>query len=79
MCRAAYVTDPGGDGTLSLMVANPTGLFFSQDIQFGSGAGSPGDPECLSRVNHGNPFRYCECGWTEPHYQGGTWHHAAHA
>jgi hypothetical protein len=38
------------------------------------GDGEHGDPHCPDRPYHGNPFRYCACGWTEPAYKGGTWH-----
>lgn len=91
-CRAAIVTEltevevneqnPAGDGVfrqaVSLCVLNPTGQSFERGVLFDAGAGAPGDPECLSRVNHGNPFRYCECGWIEPHLAGATWHFAEH-
>jgi hypothetical protein len=23
---------------------------------------------------HGDPHRYCSCGWIEAAYKGGTWH-----
>jgi hypothetical protein len=87
-CRAAIVTEvtsievneqnPSGDGiyreTVGLCVLNPTGQFFQRGVLFDSGSGTPGNPECLSRANHGNPFRYCACGWTEPAFKGGSWH-----
>ena len=87
-CRAAIVTEvtsievneknPAGDGiyreTVGLCVLNPTGQFFNRGVLFDSGEGEPGDPECLSRANHGNPFRYCACGWTEPAFKAGSWH-----
>jgi len=75
-CRAAMVTEVSGDALVAgLMVANPTGQFFNQGVEFHDGAGEPGNPECLSRAGHGNPFRYCACGWTEASFKGGTWHH----
>lgn len=74
-CRAAIVTEVSGDGlVVGLMVANPVGQFFNRGTEFHDGSGEPGDPQCLSRANHGNPFRYCACGWTEPAYAGGSWH-----
>lgn len=82
MCRAAIVTEApeGVDGpqVLGLCVLNPTGMFFDRSVPRHDGGAVPGDPECLSRANHGNPFRYCACGWTEPHFQGGTWHRGEH-
>jgi hypothetical protein len=84
VCRAAIVTggphlvsgtfDTGGGEALSLCVLNPEGMFFNQHVLFDAAVATPGDPECLSRVNHGNPFRYCECGWIEAAFKGGTWH-----
>lgn len=89
LCRAAIVTEVpkelygaetvsnGADGLwrIGLCVLNPTGQFFNQGVAFDAGAETPGDPECLSRVNHGNPFRYCGCGWIEAAFKGGTWHY----
>ena len=86
-CRAAIVTEVSGEhsssnGTLmpkaSLCVLNPTGQFFKEHLSFGNGAGQPGKPDCAQAAGHGNPFRYCACGWTEPSYRGGTWHWAGH-
>lgn len=91
VCRAAIVTGVGDligthatiphdsdEQALSLCVLNPEGFFFNRGVIYHDGAGDPGNPECLSRVNHGNPFRYCACGWTEPQFKGGTWHFAEH-
>lgn len=33
-CRAAVVTEVHGDGTLSLFVMNPTGVFLNQNVQY---------------------------------------------
>lgn len=78
-CRAAVVTETAPDSELvGLCVTNPTGLFFHSISDGGSsyhdGSGAPGDPDCDNRVVHGNPFRYCACGWTEDAYLGGSWH-----
>ncbi len=87
-CRAAIVTEvteaevdemnPGVGGiyrdTVGLFVLDPSGQSFNRCVLFDDGAGNPGNPECLSRTNHGNPFRHCACGWTEAALKAGTWH-----
>jgi hypothetical protein len=80
-CRAAIVTevDPGSDdGHVGLAVLNPAGLFFRTIAEGGciydDGAEKPGAPDCPSPAIHGNPFRYCACGWAEARHAGGTWH-----
>ena len=77
-CRAAKVTEIGVDGTLGLVVLNPTGLFFHPISAGGSryDDGNPvaGTPGCPDESAHGEPLRYCGCGWIEPSYLGGTWH-----
>jgi hypothetical protein len=81
-CRAAVITAvypetqaAVGDTTaVSLCVMNPTGLFFNEVVRYHDGAGQPGDPACPNLAQHGNPFRYCTCGWTEASLAGGTWH-----
>lgn len=72
-CRAAVVTEVTGE-TVGLCVMNPTGLFFNQGVQFHDVAEVPGSPDCPNRQYHGNPFRYCACGWAEAAPVGGTWH-----
>lgn len=79
-CRTATITEVSPDvpTVVGLMVANPTGLFF-HPIEMGgvdhdAGAGTPGREDCPTESDHGNPLRYCGCGWTEPHLVGGTWH-----
>ncbi len=87
-CRAAIVTEvgqveineknPAGDGesreTVGLCVLNPTGLFLNQGVLYDEGNETPGSPDCPGRQQHGAPFRYCSCGWTEAALRGGTWH-----
>jgi hypothetical protein len=72
-CRAAVITEVTGD-TVGLRVLNPTGQFFNQGCQYHDGAETPGTPDCPNAAAHGNPFRYCACGWAEAAYKGGTWH-----
>lgn len=73
-CRAAIVTAVNDDDTVGLCVLNPTGAFFNTEVAYDSGAGTAGSPDCLDPESHGNPFRYCACGWSEGAYRGGTWH-----
>lgn len=78
-CRHAVITEVEPDPTrVGLCVINPTGLFFHSLADGGSeyhdGSGNPGSPNCPSRSAHGDPFRYCSCGWTEDGYRGGSWH-----
>lgn len=83
-CRAAIITavdtyqdsQPGQHhiGHVDLCVLNPTGMFFTQGVHHHDGAEQPGAPGCPDRPAHGNPFRYCGCGWSEAAYKGGTWH-----
>jgi hypothetical protein len=81
-CRAAFVTevsdtDPQCTG---LAVLNPTGLFFRSLADGGCSYADPGAETpssalyCSNAKNHGNPFRYCACGWIAAEPQGGTWH-----
>lgn len=74
-CRAAVVTETDPDTPLSvgLCVLNPTGAFFNQRVQYDSGGETPGDPTCPTDHQSG-PHRYCQCGWMEGAYLGGTWH-----
>ncbi|WP_326642919.1 hypothetical protein OG884_18715 [Streptosporangium sp. NBC_01755] len=83
VCRAAVVTEVPphsvgvgeADGwTVSLCVLNPEGMFFNRAVQQSDGAETPGSPECPNAWSHGNPFRYCACGWIEASHRGGTWH-----
>jgi hypothetical protein len=85
-CRAAIITevDPtesrilGGPGRVGLAVLNPTGIFLHSldagGCKYNEGGETPGDPSCPLKANHGNPHRYCQCGWIEAHLVGGTWH-----
>jgi hypothetical protein len=83
-CRAAIVAavdqyqPPGPDGKfighVSLAVLNPEGMFFNRSVLPHDGAEVPGDPDCPAAGAHGNPMRYCGCGWMESAYRGGTWH-----
>lgn len=77
-CRAAVVTDlanseePDGD-VVGLAVLNPTGMFFNRAAHH-DGAEKPGREDCPTASDHGDPLRYCGCGWAEASYRGGTWH-----
>lgn len=75
-CRAAIVTaTPDPDGSVvDLCVLNPEGLFFNRSVELDKGGETIGDLECPNRQQHGNPFRYCACGWAEATLIGGTWH-----
>lgn len=73
-CRAAVVTEVTDAHTVGLCVLNPTGLFLNQGVQYHAGGEQAGTPECPQAESHGNPFRYCACGWIEAAFQGGTWH-----
>lgn len=81
-CRAAVVTaaypeTPAGVGdtmAASLCVMNPTGLFLNEVVRYDEGAETPGAPDCPNAGAHGNPMRYCSCGWIEASRRGGTWH-----
>jgi len=71
-CRAAVVAGVH-DEDVDLVVLNPTGLFFNR-CAYNDGGETAGVPDCPSSESHGNPFRYCQCGWVEASYKGGTWH-----
>jgi hypothetical protein len=79
-CRAADVTevDPIDPHRIGLMAINPTGLFFHPladgGCTYDPGIEQPGSPDCPNPESHGNPFRYCACGWREATFGGGTWH-----
>lgn len=60
-------------GTVGLAVLNPSGTFFNE-ADYDDGAETPGTPGCPDAAAHGNPFRYCGCGWVEAAHKGGTWH-----
>ena len=66
--------DPDSAELVDLCVLNPTGLFFNQGVPQDEGAETPGDPNCPIKDQHGNPMRYCPCGWIEGKRRGGTWH-----
>lgn len=81
-CRAVIVagvpgpsdSDSRDEGMpIDLVVLNPTGVLFNR-CKHDDGAETPGDPNCPSRTAHGNPHRYCACGWIEASHRGGTWH-----
>lgn len=75
-CRAAIVTEVQDDpaNSVGLCVLNPTGQFFNRAVPFNGGGETPGSPDCPQPATHGNPFRYCACGWAEASLAGGTWH-----
>lgn len=73
-CRAAIITEADTSDTVGLSVLNPTGMFFDRTVTYHDGAETPGADNCLSTEQHGNPFRYCACGWIEAVHRGGTWH-----
>lgn len=85
VCRAAVVTEVelgvptslGGE-RVGLAVLNPTGMFFHSldagGCRYHDGTEQPGSPDCPTREQHGNPMRYCPCGWQEATLVGGTWH-----
>lgn len=80
VCRAAKVIEVDADDPtrVGLFVMNPTGVFFhslaSGGCEYADGAERPGEPDCPNAAAHGNPFRYCTCGWVEAQLRGGTWH-----
>lgn len=85
VCRAAIVTavdsyQPPQDtdevfvGHVDLCVLNPEGMFFNRGARQDNGGETQGDPDCPQKEIHGNPFRYCSCGWVEASLKVGTWH-----
>ena len=73
-CRAAVITETDTSDTVGLCVLNPTGQFFNRTVTYDDGGEIPGDPKCPNLEYHGNPFRYCSCGWVEATLKSGTWH-----
>lgn len=81
-CRAAVITavrdmEPvpeHGVPYVDLFVMNPTGIFLNQKCLYDDGSETPGAPDCANPGQHGDPFRYCACGWIEARHRGGTWH-----
>lgn len=84
-CRAAIITEVSADAipvgpeltgpdVVGLCVLNPTGQFFNRSVPYHDDAETPGAPDCPQAGTHGNPFRYCACGWGEASHKGGTWH-----
>jgi hypothetical protein len=61
------------DDACALVVQNPTGMFFNT-CSHDDGNEHLGSPDCSAPESHGNPFRYCACGWREATLRGGTWH-----
>ena len=86
-CRAAIVTSaaprkPGENDSglvedsydIGLCVLNPEGQFFNQLVPYDAGGETAGAQDCPNKQQHGDPFRYCSCGWMEAAYRGGSWH-----
>lgn len=77
-CQAAIVTeqtsDPDHPTQVGLAVLYPNGAAFHRFVPFHDGAASPSTEECPSPESHGNPFRYCACGWLEASFAAGSWH-----
>ena len=79
-CRAAVITEVSpeskGEGReiVGLAVLNPEGMFFKRGSEHDECAELLGASDCPNRQQHGNPFRYCSCGWMEASLKGGTWH-----
>lgn len=76
-CRAAIVTEtPHHDHpeVVNLCVLNPSGIFFHENSPYYEPSETTGDPNCGEKEYHGNPFRYCSCGWSEKAPRGGSWH-----
>lgn len=80
VCRAAIIAgvpegkfDDSYPLVVDLVVLNPEGLFFNK-CPHDEGGETPGDPDCPTPEAHGDPFRYCACGWIEASHRGGTWH-----
>lgn len=84
-CRAAIVTEVDlgvpvslGGERVGLAVLNPSGVFFRSladgGCRYHDGAEQPGRGGCPDAGMHGNPMRYCPCGWHEAALIGGTWH-----
>lgn len=60
---------------VALCVMNPTGVFLNGPVRYHDPQSpTPGDSGCINTGQHGEPFRYCACGWSEPSLRGGTWH-----
>lgn len=84
-CRAAIVTEIDtapvslGGQRIGLAVINPAGIFLRSlgegGARYHDGAETPGAADCGAKASHGNPFRYCACGWAEARLVGSTWHH----
>lgn len=74
-------TSLGGE-RVGLAVLNPTGVFLhaltAGGCKYDAGDETPGSPDCPNPESHGNPFRYCQCGWIQASYRGGTWHWPVH-
>ena len=79
-CRAAVITevDEEAPDLVGLAVLNPTGQFFHPLDAGGclrdDGGETAGTEDCPNAEQHGQPFRYCSCGWMEASLKGGTWH-----
>jgi hypothetical protein len=79
-CRAAVITEVDADDPtrVGLCVFNPTGQFFhalaAGGCSYDEGGETLGTADCPDQEQHGQPFRYCACGWAEAALKGGTWH-----
>lgn len=78
-CLAATVTELASQAKIGVAVLAPVGLSFVPLIHGGTeyadpAAETPGDSGCIVSQYHGNPFRFCQCGWVEAGLKRGTWH-----
>lgn len=89
-CRAAIVTEvpealtrepmdgcpngTNGEWIAGLAVLNPTGTEFHRTVPYNAGDAREGAADCSEAPFHGDPFRYCACGWVEASPVAGTWH-----
>jgi hypothetical protein len=82
-CRAAVITgvsdaelhlETDVPQSAHLCVLNPTGVFFKLNVPYHDGAETEGSSDCPNAAQHGDPFRYCGCGWMEASHAGGSWH-----
>lgn len=77
VCRAAIITATTDRPDVIHLVkfAPAGGMVFYQDVPYDDPAReTPGEPGKCDPGNHGRPFRYCICGWSEARLEPGTWH-----